>query len=241
MLHCLEHDLWPSRFIKNRGWLHAAEQARLLSSHALIAGCGGLGGNVALLLARVGIGEFTLCDHDTFCESNLNRQLSCREDRIGMGKALATAADIAAVASHAVIHPHPVAIDAANAPVFVDGVDVVLDCLDSIPARIMLERITLERGLPFIHAAIAGQEGFTMTRLPGQNPVLKNLHRDTSPKEKGAEERLGAPAATAAATAALQAAACCAALLGHGANGALVHLDLSVPEINRLLPDAPSG
>ena len=247
MLAGLAHDVWPLRFAKNRGWLAAPEQAILLRSRAFIAGCGGLGGHAALLLARAGVGAFTLCDPDTFSESNLNRQLACREDRIGMNKALAVALDIAATASHADVQSHDVLVTGGNAASLIGAADVALDCLDSIPARIILERAARGAGIPFIHAALAGQEGFTLIALPDQPPAMARLYPDAAQDmpDAGAEARLGVPAPTAAATAALQAAAACAALLGRGpgrgdARQFLFHLDLSVPELNRLSLDATS-
>lgn len=237
MTAALSRDIWPLRFVKNRGWLTAAEQARLLESHALVAGCGGLGGHAALLLARAGVGEFTLCDHDVFSESNLNRQQSCREDRIGMNKAKAVAQDIAAAASHAAPHTRETPMTEDNVTALVRGANVALDCLDSIPARFILERAARRAGIPFIHAALAGQEGFTLIARPEQSPAMPRLYPGGEQAIPGdsAEARLGVPAATAAATAALQASAACVALLGRDtAKQILLHLDLSVPELNHL-------
>ena len=79
MIILLEQDIWPERFRRNRGVFTSRQMARLLSLRVFIAGCGGLGGHVASLLARMGAGGFRLCDPDIFEESNLNRQYFCTE------------------------------------------------------------------------------------------------------------------------------------------------------------------
>lgn len=81
MIILLEQDIWPERFRRNRGVFTSRQMARLLSLRVFIAGCGGLGGHVASLLARMGAGGFRLCDPDIFEESNLNRQYFCTERR----------------------------------------------------------------------------------------------------------------------------------------------------------------
>lgn len=64
---------------------------RLLQTRVFVLGCGGLGGHVASLLARLGVGGLRLCDSDIFEESNLNRQYFCTESTLGQPKAVATA------------------------------------------------------------------------------------------------------------------------------------------------------
>ncbi|MBS5836219.1 MAG: ThiF family adenylyltransferase, partial [Neisseria sp.] len=62
-------------------------QQRLLDSHALIVGAGGLGSPVALYLAASGIGTLTVCDDDDVDLTNLQRQVAHATDRIGVNKA----------------------------------------------------------------------------------------------------------------------------------------------------------
>jgi len=74
----------PARFKRNS--LSCHEQLRLLQSRVAIIGCGGLGGRIAELLARLGIGHLILTDPDSFSESNLNRQLFCTPQTLGRNK-----------------------------------------------------------------------------------------------------------------------------------------------------------
>lgn len=59
----------------------------LHNAHILVVGLGGVGAYAAEMLARVGIGNFTLIDHDIVNPSNINRQLLALNSTIGLSKA----------------------------------------------------------------------------------------------------------------------------------------------------------
>ncbi|MGC8854102.1 MAG: HesA/MoeB/ThiF family protein, partial [Halothiobacillaceae bacterium] len=61
-------------------------QQRLLESHALIVGLGGLGSPASLYLAAAGVGHLTLVDFDTVDLSNLQRQIVHRTTDVGRPK-----------------------------------------------------------------------------------------------------------------------------------------------------------
>lgn len=69
----LSHLILPGRYQRNG--LDAAQQLLLFQAKVAVIGCGGLGGRVAELLARMGVGSITLTDPDVFNETNLNRQI----------------------------------------------------------------------------------------------------------------------------------------------------------------------
>ena len=62
-------------------------QKKLLQSHCLIMGAGGLGSPVAIYLAASGVGKITICDFDSVDLSNLQRQIIHEEKSIGLNKA----------------------------------------------------------------------------------------------------------------------------------------------------------
>ena len=72
-------------------------QRRLLASHALVIGAGGLGSPVALYLGTAGVGRITIVDHDTVDVTNLQRQIAHDLARLGMAKAASAARSIAAI------------------------------------------------------------------------------------------------------------------------------------------------
>ncbi len=239
MIFCLEHGVWPLRFKNNRGFFNDREQSRMLQSHAAIIGCGGLGGHVALLLARMGIGALSLCDKDCFEESNLNRQACCREDRLGMSKVLAAKEDIERVASHISIHTYADAATSENLPRLLKQAHIAIDCLDNIADRRILERAAHEAGIFFVHGAIAGLEGFSLISFRQNDNdlaegAMARLYGNQELAEKNrAEHRLGVPTPTPEAMAILQALLAARALTGSQPlpDHILWHLDLSIPEL----------
>ncbi len=234
MVACLENNVWPLRFCRNRGLFRPAEQARLLQSHVAQIGCGGLGGLTISLLARLGLGRLTVCDPDSFCESNLNRQLLCREDRLGMNKALAAEEEVRLIASHMRVRAVPEAATQKNIASVLSGVDVVVDGLDNVESRRVVLQATREAGIPYVYAAVAGQEGFVCLEDAATGPILDAV-LDARQQNPMAEQRLGVPTLTPAAAAVMQCLLAVRALLGAPSDSSLWHLDLSVPEMERLL------
>ena len=85
------------RVRRNLGVLTTAQQDRLRRAHVFIIGCGGVGGTVAMSLARAGVGRFTLVDPELFEPTNMNRQMCCTQHTLGLNKATVTAQCIADV------------------------------------------------------------------------------------------------------------------------------------------------
>ena len=235
MARLLKFEVWPRRFIRNRGVMTADEQARLLDSRAVVIGCGGLGGYAAALLARIGLGAIILCDRDSFEESNLNRQLFCRETNLGRNKAEAAAEEIASIASHVHLEVWPVEAKADNLPQILAGSHIVMDCLDSIAARRQVEAAAHQAGLPFIHGSIAGEEGFALVTRPGGKTIASLYGDQARPEERNAERSLGVPTVTPAFLACLQVSLAVRELLGRNPElSDLHHVDLSVPFMETL-------
>lgn len=74
-------------FYRNQGIFTQNEQQRIRTSSILIVGCGGIGGMVAIMLARSGVTRFILVEFDIYEPSNMNRQVACFADTIGRNKA----------------------------------------------------------------------------------------------------------------------------------------------------------
>ena len=233
MLACLDCGIWPLRFRRNRGVLNAGEQARLLRCHAALLGCGGLGGCQANFLARLGIGSLTICDHDIFTESNLNRQSFCREDCIGMPKAIVAKNELMHMASHMQINSITYAASRENLPQILDGADIAIDCLDNFASRMELGQAAAEAGIPLVHGAIAGYEGFVFQGSKNTNCLQALCHGS---EQKGAENRAGVPVFTVVSVAAMQTLMLMHLLLGKAEMdpACIWHLDLSVPEVELL-------
>jgi molybdopterin/thiamine biosynthesis adenylyltransferase len=165
----------PYRYIRNRQTISVEEQLKLAESRVGVVGAGGLGGQVILLLARVGIGHLVVVDHDLFDETNLNRQALCHRESIGRPKSEEAVAMVRSINPGVEVIPHQAKIDDSNAREILGGSDVVVDALDNVSARFALERATKALKIPLVHGAVAGFEGRMMTIFP-EDPGLKNLY-----------------------------------------------------------------
>ena len=137
MVALLQDGIWPERFRRNYGVFSADAMVRLLRTRVFVLGCGGLGGHVASLLARLGVGGMRLCDSDIFEESNLNRQYFCTESTLGQPKAMATARGLRDMAGYLALDVRHVEADEKNLPDMLRGVDVALDCLDDLAENVI--------------------------------------------------------------------------------------------------------
>ena len=160
MCTLLDINVWPERFKQNCDVYTKGQMQRLLRARVAIAGLGGLGGHVTELLARLGVCHFTLCDCDEFSESNLNRQAFCTEKSIGWRKTTALALAVSDIAQYARTRSLSLSLDERTIPDFLEGADIVFDCLDDIQTKAHLERACAAANIPFVHGGVSHQEGF---------------------------------------------------------------------------------
>lgn len=226
----------PYRYIRNREIISVQEQLRLAESRVAVVGAGGLGGQVILLLARVGIGHLLVVDHDIFDETNLNRQVLCSKKSIGRPKSEVAVDVVGSINPGVEVTPYQTGLDSSNAPEILAGSDVVVDGLDNVPGRFVLERTTKKLGIPLVHGAVAGFEGWIMTIFP-DDPGLKCLYGSEEGRKndtKSAEAILGVPALTPSIIATLQAMEVLKIILKRGKifRHSMVHVDLERGQLN---------
>lgn len=201
------------RYSRNMNTLTPEENARLRDFKVCVVGCGGLGGYVIELLGRLGIGTITAVDGDVFDETNLNRQLLSSEEHIGKSKAFAAEERMRKVNSDVTVHPIQVFVTEENCDEIIEGHDIVVDALDNMTARRLLEMHCEKQNIPFIHGAIAGWYGQVSAIMPGD----RTLQKIYPPNEnKGAEMELGNPSFSPAMVASIEAAEAVKLLLGRG-------------------------
>ena len=191
-IEALKNGVCPSRYMRSIGTLGLEGQAKLLSSRAAVVGCGGLGGWIVEMLARIGVGELVLIDGDVFEDNNLNRQLYCDERDLGMAKAEAAARRVEQINNVVLAMPHVSFIDEHNGPELLAGCNVAIDALDSNKARRAVLSACRGMGIPFVHGAIAGYYAQTCVCYPGDKPLWD---RDDAP-DKGVETETGNPTFT---------------------------------------------
>jgi len=210
----LEAELLPARYQRNQQMISTAQQLQLFKSKVAVVGCGGLGGYILEELARLGVGQIVAIDPDVFEEHNLNRQLLATIERLGTSKADAAVQRIAEINPAVRVYPINDAFGSKNGGEMLDGVDLVIDAVDNIPARLDLAEVCTQLNIPLVHGAIAGWYGQVVTVYPGDG-TLQKLYANWS-GGKGIEAQLGNPSFTPAVAASLQVAEACKVLLGQG-------------------------
>lgn len=147
-------------------------QERILASHAVVVGAGGLGSPAALYLASAGVGRITLVDGDTVDFTNLQRQILHTMERVGMAKVLSGKAALAAINPEVRVEPLDERLSGERLDSLIAGADIVLDCTDNFATRHAINRACFRHRKPLVSGAAI--------RFDGQLSVY-DLRREGSP------------------------------------------------------------
>jgi adenylyltransferase/sulfurtransferase len=158
-------------------------QERLKKAHIFIAGAGGLGSPIAIYLAVAGVGTITIVDMDTVDQSNLNRQILHTDRDVGKKKTISALEKLQAYNPDITVNAIDATISADNASRLVGRADGIVDAMDNYPVRYLLNRVALEKKIPFFHGAIRGFYGQATTIIPGETPCLECIFPKAPPKE----------------------------------------------------------
>jgi molybdopterin/thiamine biosynthesis adenylyltransferase len=134
-------------------------QQRLLASHALVIGAGGLGSPVVLYLGTAGVGTITLVDHDTVDLTNLQRQIAHKLSRIGQPKVASAAKTIAAINPEVKVVAIHERAEGHRLDALVEQADVVLDCSDNFATRHAVNHACVAHRKPLVSGAAIGFDG----------------------------------------------------------------------------------
>jgi molybdopterin/thiamine biosynthesis adenylyltransferase len=134
-------------------------QQRLLASHALVIGAGGLGSPVALYLGSAGVGTITVIDHDTVDLTNLQRQIAHNLSRVGQPKAMSAAQSVHAINPDVKVVAIHERADATRLNALVAAADVVVDCSDNFATRHAVNRACVAHRKPLVSGAAIGFDG----------------------------------------------------------------------------------
>jgi molybdopterin/thiamine biosynthesis adenylyltransferase len=227
----------PYRYLRNGDTISLDEQLKLAESQVSVVGAGGLGGQVLLLLARVGIGHLIVVDSDMFDETNLNRQALCSHLSLGRPKVEEAVSVVGSINPGIEITPYHLKIDSSIAQRILAGSHVIVDALDNVPDRFILEKAAKKLWVPLVHGALAGFEGQLMTILPGDTGLKhvygrRKVRRDDP---NSPEAILGVPAITPSIIATLQAMEVLKIILRRGNvfRNTMVHVDVESGELNK--------
>jgi molybdopterin-synthase adenylyltransferase len=146
-----------------------AGQAKLLDSHVLLIGAGGIGCPAIQYLASAGVGKISVVDDDVVSLSNLQRQVLYTEKQIGQPKVVAAAEAVARLNPDVKFHPLQQRITSETSPDILNGVNVVIDGSDNFATRLLVNDLCLTARVPLVSAAIGqfhGQIGTFTGWLP---------------------------------------------------------------------------
>ena len=135
------------------------DQDRLTNARVLVAGAGAIGNEVIKLLALMGVNNLTIVDFDTIEITNLTRSILFRDTDIGNSKS------IIAAARARDLNPDSVAIGIHGDLEYDVGIgvyrnhDLIIGCLDSVNARLALNRCSMRSGTPWINGGIEATFG----------------------------------------------------------------------------------
>ena len=152
-------------------------QAKLAAGRVCIIGIGALGASVASMLAAAGVGYLRLIDRDIVELTNLQRQVLFTEADAAeqVPKAEAARARLAEMNSEVEIEAQIVDVNPYNVEKLITDVDVVVDGLDNLETRYLLNEACQKNGIRYVYGGVVGSGGMVMNVLPGEGPCLECL------------------------------------------------------------------
>ena len=134
-------------------------QQRLVDSHVLVVGAGGLGSPVALYLAASGVGHVTIADHDVVDITNLQRQIAHSTARIGQPKVDSASQAMLALNPEVRVTALAHKLDAIQLNALVPTVQVVVDCCDNFETRQAVNAACVKHKVPLVSGAAIRMDG----------------------------------------------------------------------------------
>jgi adenylyltransferase/sulfurtransferase len=158
-------------------------QRKLLAARAMICGCGALGSALANTLVRAGVGFVRIVDRDFLELNNLQRQTLYDEADVAadLPKAVAAAEKLRRINSTVTVEPLVVDLNSTNVLALCRNVDLILDGTDNFETRFLINDAAVKLGVPWVYGGCIGDEGQTMTILPGETACLRCLISEPPP------------------------------------------------------------
>ncbi len=196
--------------------LGAKGQRKLAKSKVVVVGVGGLGTVSSLYLALAGVGYLRLVDQDTVETPNLHRQILYSLDDLHYPKVEVAAERLQKV--NPLVEAEPVSenLNAGNVERLLTGVDIVVDGLDNMMSRYLLNRTCIKLGIPYVFGAAIGIEGNLSVFAPPETGCLECLLPNMSDEDLLTCDTRGVLGATPGIIGAMQAIEAIKVLTGMG-------------------------
>lgn len=180
----LENYRLHRRFDRMGRLIGDAKMNRLMKSHVMVIGLGGVGSWAAESLMRSGIGEITLVDFDEICVTNFNRQIHALQGLVGSKKAEVMAARMRQINPQAQVTSVPLFYNARNcAEIFVKRPDFVVDAIDNVTAKCHLLAYCRDQKIPVVSSTGSGgrmdptQVKITDLAFTQYDPLAREIRR----------------------------------------------------------------
>ena len=163
----------------------------LAEARVAVFGLGGVGGYAAEALARAGVGFFTLADHDTVSEANINRQIAALRSTIGMLKTDVMRSRMLDINPGAVIETVPRFYPWAGGEFDASSCDYIVDAMDTVSSKTCLILAAARAGTPIVSCLGAGNRldpsAFRLTDLRETSgcPLARAMRRDLRGRDTG--------------------------------------------------------
>jgi len=207
-------------------------QAALRRSRVAVVGAGATGSAVAEMLVRAGVGFIRVVDRDVVDLSNIPRchLLEYSDYLERKPKALAIAEKISRISPYTEVEPVVVNVDGESVHDVVKDVDLVVDALDNMEAKHLLNEASVMHGKPYIYIGVEGVYGMVLPVIPGRTPCLRCVAREISAAPAGCDV-IGTHIIAVTMVSSIAASLAIKILMGRPLEGVLYYVDASLPEV----------
>ena len=150
-------------------------QSKFSSAAVAVCGLGGLGSNIAIALARAGVGRLLLIDYDRVDITNLHRQ-QYKANQVGMNKTDALKENLLEIAPYVTLETHSVRIAENNAEALLEKADIICEAFDDADCKAMLVNIVTERMPEKYLVAASGMAGMDSANTIQTRRISKRFY-----------------------------------------------------------------
>ncbi len=193
------------------GSVGAQGQKKIANSHVVVVGAGGLGCPVLTYLASAGVGKISIIDCDLITLSNLNRQTLYSDAEIDKNKGAIAAKKIREQYPNTMVKAICKRLEEHNVKELLGEADVIVDCVDSIATRLVVNDYAVQSGVPLIEGGIDGFYGFLLP-VSRNSACIRCVGYSENTQQKEVFSAIGA---TAGVIGSLQASAAIQIILGN--------------------------
>ena len=155
---------------------HGAElQAKLSRASVAVCGLGGLGSNIAIALARAGVGKMHIIDFDRVDISNLNRQQYFPE-QLGQPKTEALSDTLKRIAPYCEIKKDDIKLSEENMQDILSDEDIIVEAFDKADQKAMLVNFVLEKMPEKYLVAGSGMAGLAPSNMIKTKRITKRFY-----------------------------------------------------------------